>query len=57
MELEDTSIKIDLAFINSWGEMNSINGNTSWEIADIEGQIIINLNTTVISHTESLSMR
>lgn len=37
MKLKDTSIKIDLAFINSWRKMNSMNGNTLWETLDNEG--------------------
>lgn len=57
MELEDRSFKRGLAFINSWRKMNSINGNASWEKLDTEGQLITNLNATIISIAKSVPIR
>ena len=57
MDMEVRSLKIDMTSISFREKMNSINGNTSWETPDIEGQIIMNLNTTVISTAESVPTR
>lgn len=57
MDMEVRSLKIDMTFISFGEKMNSISRSTSWETPDVEGQIIMNLNTTVISSAESVPTR